>query len=75
MKTIELNLPDNIEFSAKETQRFLAAKFYEAGQLSIGQAAEMAYLSKSAFMEILSDYNVNFINYSAKEAIADLQIL
>ena len=67
MNTIVLNVPDKTDLDPKETGRFLAAKLYEAGRLSLGQAAEVAGLSKTAFAEILCDYNVSLINYSVSE--------
>ncbi|WP_256005855.1 UPF0175 family protein [Pedobacter deserti] len=41
--------------------RFIAAQFYESGKLSLGQAADMARLSKRTFAELLSDYGVSLI--------------
>jgi len=72
MSTIVLNVPDKTNLDPKETSRFLAAKLYEAGRLSLGQAAELAGLSKTAFAEILSDYNVSLINYSVSEIKSDV---
>ncbi len=71
MNTITLTLPDKVELDSKDTIRFLAAKLYESGKLSLGQAAEMAGYSKIAFAEMLGDYNVSLINYSAKDIIRD----
>ncbi|WP_114752086.1 UPF0175 family protein [Pleomorphovibrio marinus] len=58
-----LTLPDHLDLDERETKRFLAAKMYESGRLSLGQAAELAGLSKVAFSEILADYDVSLINY------------
>ena len=71
MNTITLTLPDKVELDSKDTIRFLAAKLYESGKLSLGQAAEMAGYSKIAFAEMLGDYNVSLINYSAKDILRD----
>ncbi len=71
MKEITLNLPKGFDLDETETKKFLAAKLYEAGRLSLGQAAEMAGLSKTEFAEILSDYGVSLINYSSAEIIRD----
>lgn len=71
MNTLVLNIPDKMDLDAKETSRFLAAKLYEAGRLTLGQAAEIAGLSKVAFAEILSDYDVSLINYTASEIQRD----
>ena len=71
MKTMTLNIPDSIELDERQTARFLAAKLYESGKLSLGQAADLAGLSKVAFTEILSDYNVSLFNYPASEISKD----
>ncbi|SEJ63049.1 Uncharacterised protein family (UPF0175) [Cyclobacterium xiamenense] len=55
MKHITLTIPDHLDLGETETKRFLAAKMYESGKLSLGQAAELAGLSKVAFSEILAD--------------------
>jgi predicted HTH domain antitoxin len=60
-----------LELSSKDTVRFLAAKLYESGRLSLGQAAELAGLSKPTFAEILADYGVSIINYSIEDVITD----
>ncbi len=70
MKTITLNLPEKVELNTNETVKFIAAKLYESGKLSLGQAAELADLSKVAFSEIIGDYGVSIFNYPAEE-IAD----
>ena len=71
MSTLTLQLPDSLELSPKDTVRFLAAKLYESGRLSLGQAAELAGLSKPTFAEILADYGVSIINYSIEDVIND----
>jgi predicted HTH domain antitoxin len=71
MKHLTLNIPDGLNLSERETKRFLAAKMYESGKLSLGQAADLAGLSKVAFSEILSDYNVSIINYPPSDIARD----
>lgn len=71
MKHLTLNIPENLNLDEKDTKRFLAAKMYEIGKLSLGQAAELAGLSKVAFSEILADYDVSLINYPPNEIIRD----
>jgi predicted HTH domain antitoxin len=51
----------------------LAAKLYEAGKLTLGQAAEMAGLTKVAFAEILGDFEVSLINYPVTEMKRDAE--
>lgn len=71
MKQLTLNIPENLNLNERETKRFLAAKLYESGKLSLGQAAELAGLSKVAFSEILADYDVSLINYPPTDILRD----
>lgn len=73
MQTITINLPDNTELDAKQTAKFLASKLYEAGKISLGQAADMAGLTKAAFAEILGDFGVSLINYPVTEMKHDAE--
>ena len=72
MTTITLQVPDFLEENHNDTVRFLAAKLYESGKLSLGQAAEMAGLTKPEFADILAEYGVNYINYSFEDVMADV---
>jgi predicted HTH domain antitoxin len=67
MTTLTLEIPDSLGEYKQDTVRFIAAKFYESGKLSLGQAADMAGLSKRTFAELLKDYDVSYINYSVEE--------
>jgi predicted HTH domain antitoxin len=71
MKNLVLHVPDHIDLNENETRRFLAAKLFEIGRLSLGQAADLASMSKLAFSEILSDFNVSLINYNSSDVIKD----
>jgi len=63
MKTLVLHIPDTVNMDEREVKTLLAAKLYEKGTLSLGQAAEMAGYTKRTFMEILGNYGVSVINY------------
>ncbi len=67
MTTITLKVPDSLAEYQNDTVRFIAAKLYESGKLSLGQAAEMTRLSKRTFAELLNEYGVSFINYSTED--------
>jgi len=71
MKHLTLNIPDSFNLNERETKRFLAAKMYESGKLSLGQAANLAGLSKVAFSEVLADYDVSLINYPSSDISKD----
>jgi predicted HTH domain antitoxin len=65
--TIELTLPKSVDVSDFELKMIIAAKLYELGRLSSEQAAEVAGLSKRAFLELLGKYNVSIFGYDEKE--------
>ncbi len=69
---MKLKVPDFLEENHSDTVRFLAAKLYESGKLSLGQAAEMAELGKQEFAETLASYGVNYINYSFEDVMEDV---
>ena len=71
MKNLVLHITDNLDLTETETRRFLAAKMFEIGKLSLGQAADLACMSKLAFSEILSDFNVSLINYNSSDVLRD----
>jgi predicted HTH domain antitoxin len=66
-----LEIPDSADVDENDMKRMLAAKLYEAGKLSLGQAAKVAGMSKVSFAEILHDYDVSLITYPVSEMIKD----
>ena len=75
MQEITIKLPPMLEASDWELKMMLAAKLFELGRLSSGQAAEMVGLSKRAFVEMLGKFNVSIFGYDADEIERDLQNL
>ncbi len=73
--TLELKLPDSVQLSEFEIKMTLAAKLYEDGTLSGGQAAEMVGISKREFLENLGKYGVSIFGYTAEELREDLERL
>ena len=72
MKTLTLNLPANVNMSEKEITLLLATQFYDMGQLSLGQAAEMAGISKQEFMDNLGKFDVSIFGESFEDIEKDL---
>jgi predicted HTH domain antitoxin len=70
MKTLTVQIPDNLD--EREAKTLLAAKLYEKGSLSLGQAADLAGYSKRTFMELLGNYEVSVFDYSESELENDL---
>lgn len=73
MRKLTLNIPDSIELDDAEVALFLAAKLYESGRLSLGQAADLVDMPKPAFAEILGKYGVALFNYPASEIDRDVK--
>ena len=71
MTTFTLNIPDKVSLDYHDTVKFLSAKLFESGKLTLGQAAEMAGYSKVAFAEIIGDYGVSLINYPVTDFKSD----
>ena len=65
MKTFTVQIPDSLD--EKEAKTLFAAKLYEKGSLSLGQAADLAGYSKQTFMELLGNYEVSVFNYSEED--------
>lgn len=72
MKVVTLNMPDNLEMDNNEVAMLVATHLYEQGKLSLGQAAEMAGLTKRTFAELLGKNNVSIFNYSALDLSSDV---
>ena len=67
-----LNVPEALEKQHEETVNFLAAKLYEAGKLSLGQAADMCGVDKEQFVSILDKFEVSYIQYSYEDILNDV---
>lgn len=72
MKVLTLNIPDSLEMDNKQVAMFVASKLYEQGKLSLGQAAEVAGLTKRTFAELLGAYDVSIFNYPASDISRDV---
>ena len=73
MRIINLKIPDSLELEDKDIAMIVASTLYEKGKLSLGQAAEMAGLSKRAFAELLGKYEASIFNYPANDLSKDVK--
>ncbi len=71
MQTLRIQIPDFIDIETRELSFMLASKLFEQGKLSMGQAADVAGVSKRTFMELLGHYGVSIFNYPAEEIERD----
>ena len=72
MKTLTLNIPDSLEVENNEVAMLVATRLYEVGKLSLGQAAEVAGMTKRTFAELLGNYNVSIFNFPASDLSKDI---
>lgn len=81
MKTVQIEMPDEVLISLKETPEELsneirmaaAAKLYEIGKLSSGRAASLAGISRISFLQKLGNYGVPIFDMTDKELLQDVQ--
>ena len=72
MKTLTLNLPDSLEVDNRDLAMLISTRLYEQGKLSLGQAAEVAGLTKRTFAELLGSYGVSIFNFPAIDLTKDV---
>ena len=53
--------------SEGEAKVLFAVKLYEAGRVSLGQAARLAGFSKRSFIDVLGQHKVAVFNYSTED--------
>jgi predicted HTH domain antitoxin len=81
MKTITIEIPDHVDlpFSGSEEEfarmmRLAAAIFwYDHGLISQGKGAEIAGISRAAFIDALGRANVDALQTTAEELKAELE--
>jgi predicted HTH domain antitoxin len=80
MQTVSLEIPattfaalgESPDEFVSEMRIAAAVKWYELGRLSQGKAAEVAGLSRSAFIDALSRFKVSPIQISGEELAREL---
>lgn len=73
MRTIQVNIPDSVDLKDYDFSMIIASKLYEDAKLSAGQAAEIAGLTKRAFIEILGKYGVSIFSNSINDLQSDIE--
>lgn len=71
--TLQVKLPPKFNLNKAEIKVILAGELYERGTLSIGQAAEIAGLTKRAFIEIMGKYGYSLFSKSVEDVLSDIK--
>ncbi|MCF6171415.1 MAG: UPF0175 family protein [Bacteroidales bacterium] len=72
MRTIKLQIPDNVDLKTYDLSMIVASKLDEDGILSSGQAAKVAGLSKRTFIELPGKYGVSVFSTSLSDLKSDI---
>ncbi len=72
MKTLTLNVPDSLDVDNRDLAMLVSTLLYEQGKLSLGEAAEVAGLTKRTFAELLGSYGVSIFNYPPQDLTRDV---
>lgn len=80
MKTIPIQLPETVfsslrrnpEEFVQEMRIAAAVKWYDLGDISQNKAAEIAGLTRAEFINALSRYRVDFMQYTAEELAEEM---
>lgn len=60
--------------SQNKLRLLLAVNFYEQGEISLGQAAEVAGLPKKEFIDVLGERQIPILNYSEEELQEEISV-
>ncbi|MEO0133074.1 MAG: UPF0175 family protein [candidate division WOR-3 bacterium] len=71
-ETIFSALRKNRDEFIKEMRIAAAIKWYELGDISQAKAAEISGLTRAEFIQALSRYQVDFMQYSAEELAEEM---
>ncbi len=72
MRTVVLNIPDNIDLKDFDFSMIIASKLYADAKLSAGQAAEIVGISKRSFIEVVGKYGVSVFSTSIEDLHSDI---
>lgn len=67
--TLTINVPEAAHISEAEARIYLAGELYERKKLSLGQAAEVAGLSKRTFIEVMGQYGFSLFGEFSEDVL------
>jgi len=73
MKSFTINFPELVNVNEHEVKMIIAGEYYKRGYVTLGQAAEMAGISKRGFIETMGTYGYSVFGDDVDEIISDLK--
>jgi predicted HTH domain antitoxin len=73
MKTLTVDIPDSLDLTEHDLKMLLAGNLYEQGKLTLGEAAQLAGLTKRAFIEIVGKYGFSVASNSLDDLHSDIE--
>lgn len=71
--TLQVKLPSISDLTENEIKIILAGELYEREKLSLGQAADLAGLTKRAFIEVMGKYGYSVFSKSVDDLLSDIK--
>ena len=72
MRSINIEIPDTVDLDDEDIAMIVASSLYNKGKLSLGQAAQLAGLTKRAFAELLAKYDGSIFNFPPSDLSSDV---
>ena len=72
MKSVTIQIPDNLNISEQDFKFRIAANLYSEGKVSLGEGAAIAEVSKRYFIENIGKFGVSVFNLTAAELLEDI---
>lgn len=72
MKSLEIEIPEDLGLEEFELKMGTAAKLYDLGKISSGQGATIVGITKRTFVELLGEFGVSLFGYSEIELEQEL---
>lgn len=73
MSTFSIQIPASPDLTEFDARVIVAGELYQRGKLSLGQAAEVAGLTKRTFIEIMGKYGFSVFSESMDDFRHDLK--
>ncbi|NLO71857.1 MAG: UPF0175 family protein [Porphyromonadaceae bacterium] len=73
MRTIQIKLPESVEMQDYDFLMAVASKLYQDCKLTLGQASQVAGVSKRTFIELLGKYGVSVFSEKVTDLKSDFE--